>query len=928
MTNNIKRLASGFSALALILGNVVIPAGSVFADTDFESCLAGTENVCALLEDVTMSGLYTLDRDLTIELNGHSITSSTTAKFFQVGGHTLNITGPGSISTADTTNTGIIRVYGTASADSSDHTQVTIGEGVTLEGPNPIVVYNTGTTAYNTQIDIYGTLAGQNSGIWMLGNIKDKTNYPLVNIHDGATITASNEDGVAVSAMGYAEWNIGEATITGSGSGIGVKSGIVNVDGADVTGTAAPEVLPPATYNNGINASGAAIQIEKNSGYAGGIELSVESGSFISEHESAVYSYGTADSIESLAITGGVFSTDPAEYLAGGYNSYDGGNGYYVIADDDFTIAFPQSEYSVAEGHDIEMSAVVTPSQIGTTERTDVTYAVKYTNGDELANSEASVDGNIIHAVVGKTGTYQVVATDMHGHEATALLRVVEHGALTVENRTLWVNVAGYDANVLTFAELGVSVEGEGITAETEGEGNVYVDFEEQTVTVYDDDVVVWSYDGEEKGRTTFKTYSAYDYNESYGVRVDGSYYFVGNASDNVTISIADKTIAEFETVKEMSGDDEYELTRINGLKAGTTEILYTLTDGTVVKRTPLVVYELQTTMKRAQAVGTSQTFTITPSTGYEVKNFYAAAISSPISEEEESDGPVKYTVNKDGTYTITVKEMPTYTEYEYDDEWNVVLDESGKPVVKETGVSPFVWASVELEDKDGNVYYEGYGIIIFELDANDEAAEAVDDEVNAAKANENVMQGYVTDIVAEIVGNYNAEEIGEEVIEVTLPDGTKATISDAAALIDAVENGETIEAVLTEPEKKTEAELGDVEVAKLKAEMGAGKTGHRFVDINVELRSGDKVLGRITDLKKPLTVSVDVSDDAEVPEGYTREYYVTRYHNGEAKKIENVDYDAENKVASFASDGFSTYLVAYTDTLIPKTPDTGIVKD
>ena len=50
MTNNIKRLASGFSALALILGNVVVPAGSVFADTDFESCLAGTEKVCALFE--------------------------------------------------------------------------------------------------------------------------------------------------------------------------------------------------------------------------------------------------------------------------------------------------------------------------------------------------------------------------------------------------------------------------------------------------------------------------------------------------------------------------------------------------------------------------------------------------------------------------------------------------------------------------------------------------------------------------------------------------------------------------------------------------------------------------------------------------------------------------------------------------------------
>ena len=920
MTNNIKRLASGFSALALILGNVVVPAGSVFADTDFESCLAGTENVCALFEDVTMDGLYTLDRDLTIELNGHSITSSTTAKFFQVGGRTLNITGPGSISTTNTLNTGIIRVYGTASADSSDRTQVTIGEGVTLEGPNPIVVYNNGTTAYNMQIDIYGTLAGQNSGIWMLGNIKDKTNYPLVNIHDGATITASNEDGVAVSAMGYARWDIGEATITGSGSGIGIKSGIVNVDGADVTGTAAPEVLPPATYNNGINASGAAIQIEKNSGYAGGIELSVESGSFTSEHESAIYSYGTVDSIESLAITGGVFSTDPAEYLAGGYNSYDGGNGYYVIADDDFTIAFPQSEYSVAEGHDITLNATVTPTKIGASDRTDVVYSAYYTNGDELTNEEISVEGNAVSAKVGAIGTYKIVAEDMNGNTAEALLKVVAHGSLEVEDKTIYVDLSdwGDDSNVRTFAELGVTASGEGITYELSGEDNIYINDEDQTATIYGENVITWFYDGEERGKTTVKAYSVYDDSEYYGIRVNGFFYYYPEhiASEGVTARIADETIAKFSTMTEQSGDEEYTQTVIEGLKAGETALEYVY-DGRVVKTTPIRVYEITTTMKRAQAVGTSQTFTVTTGGGYKVVGFSVAAADSYSSEEENAEKSVEGSINKDGTFTITVNKMPVYMAYGYDDEGNEVTSEEK---------SPYAYAVFILEDKNGNRYEEGYGIVLFEFEATDEAAEAVDDEEGVARSNEKVMQAYVTSIIEEVM----AGDINEDgTMELTLDDGTKVTISDTERLAEAILGGETIEAVLTEPETRKESELGDAEVAKLKSEMGSGKTGHRFVEIDVELRAGGETVGKITELDKSLKVSVDVSDDAAVADGYTRVYSVVRYHGGKAEKLSDVEFDAEHKIVSFDSDRFSTYLIAYTDMPeIPRAPDTGIVKD
>lgn len=312
LISTLKRAKYVGAAMVLLLATMpVLPIRKAWADAgDLASCLSSTESTCTLHSDETMSGLFTLDRDLTINLNGYKISSSSTAKFFEVKGHTLNIVGPGSIVTTNTENTGIIRVLGTDTADSGS-TGVTVGQNVTLSGPNPIVVYNNNGTAYNTQIDVYGTLNGQNAGIWMIGTIANKVNYPVVNIHDGAVISANNTDSVAVSAMGYAEWNIGAATITGTGSGIGIKAGIVNIEGATVKGTGNPAILPPATYNNGINPSGAAIQIEKNAGYAGGVELNISSGTFTSDYNDAVYIYGPAESaIDSIEISGGTFS-DP-----------------------------------------------------------------------------------------------------------------------------------------------------------------------------------------------------------------------------------------------------------------------------------------------------------------------------------------------------------------------------------------------------------------------------------------------------------------------------------------------------------------------------------------------------------------------------------------------------------------------------------------
>lgn len=89
--------------------------------------------------------------------------------------------------------------------------------------------------------------------------------------------------------------------------------------------------------------------------------------------------------------------------------------------------------------------------------------------------------------------------------------------------------------------------------------------------------------------------------------------------------------------------------------------------------------------------------------------------------------------------------------------------------------------------------------------------------------------------------------------------------------------------------------------------------------DINIVVTNKDnnKKIGEITELTNEIEMTVMLSDKLrDVPEGYTRKYYITREHNSE---IEILDADlTENKLGlKFKTDKFSTYGIAYVDTKI-----------
>ena len=97
------------------------------------------------------------------------------------------------------------------------------------------------------------------------------------------------------------------------------------------------------------------------------------------------------------------------------------------------------------------------------------------------------------------------------------------------------------------------------------------------------------------------------------------------------------------------------------------------------------------------------------------------------------------------------------------------------------------------------------------------------------------------------------------------------------------------------------------------------------YYDVSVLLKVNGDELGKLHKLNGKITVALaKVSDPAA---GYSRQYFVVRDHEGTVTVLtEGVDFYIEDGVIYVISDEFSTYAVAYKNTLlpVPKAPETG----
>lgn len=117
--------------------------------------------------------------------------------------------------------------------------------------------------------------------------------------------------------------------------------------------------------------------------------------------------------------------------------------------------------------------------------------------------------------------------------------------------------------------------------------------------------------------------------------------------------------------------------------------------------------------------------------------------------------------------------------------------------------------------------------------------------------------------------------------------------------------------------------EKADIENAL--SEAGIEVDNIDYYDVSVLMKMEGLTVGKLHKLNGKITVALtEVTDPAS---GYSRQYFVVRDHNGTVTVLEEgVDFYIEDGVLYVISDEFSTYAVAYKDTLlpVPKAPDTG----
>ena len=300
-----------------------------------------------LLENVVISSAKTINNNLTIDLNGKTLTNNGS-------GYALEIT------SAVTVKNGMINGSGKGIKASGSDADVTLGaenEPLTVEATGRALGLYEGAaatlaanstlttsvkgdvtvfTAKNATFNVYGTVSQtcttsdyDNNAISGNGT-KDKYNGTTINIYEGATISSATA--VAIYHPQDGVMTISGGTITGA-TAVYVKAGTVEITGGTFTGNGTA-----ADYNyngNGGNATGDALVVD-SCGYAdGALSVIVSGGTFISDHANAIASYVTEGNTKATGfVAGGEFNTPiPTEYCGTDYHPVTelDSNGLYTV---------------------------------------------------------------------------------------------------------------------------------------------------------------------------------------------------------------------------------------------------------------------------------------------------------------------------------------------------------------------------------------------------------------------------------------------------------------------------------------------------------------------------------------------------------------------------------------------------------------------
>lgn len=432
-----KKFSKLFVVFALLftVGSLNVKASEVSVSnaSELKNCVKVNGNTCKLTNNISLTETvwFNTGGSVIIDLNGYNIDyagATNPSALFGMIGTKVTFTGKGTIdATAFEDCSGII-MYGYKQSV-KDYTVLTIDKDVTVKTDNHYVIWvvNNGTpsnggyySAYGTVVNISGKLYGENSGVlYINGNIQDTEGYvPTFNINDGAVLESPN--GIGIYAAGYAKWNFGKATVKGAESGVGLKAGKFVFNETNVQGTGENNPSPDK-WGNGINPSGAALQVETNAGYADNIEIEINGGTYESKKGHSFLEYVGESTVVDMKITDGKFKSASGldvfnvtnnfnieKFISGGTYSSKILKKYIA---DEYTLFADSDKYVVAKDGDYELDF---PLFIRVGQSVNLDYTATGGYKDYLTfkssdNSVATIKDNKITGV--KEGTTEITTS-------------------------------------------------------------------------------------------------------------------------------------------------------------------------------------------------------------------------------------------------------------------------------------------------------------------------------------------------------------------------------------------------------------------------------------------------------------------------------------------------------------------------------------
>ncbi|MBQ2659876.1 hypothetical protein IJF86_00380 [Candidatus Saccharibacteria bacterium] len=265
MRKNILFGLAAFAGLAFININSVYATEGISSYADLKACLEGATGDCTVAQDIAIDGPITVTNKINLNLEGHTLAASSAFTTFKsrgiitvAHGADLTINGEGEITTGDTDVYCAIRLTQDATDNSS---------------PARLTTRNVDLTGYYYAITGNGSVGRDNT---------------IVEINGGEIKGVAKDDSAGLFLPQAGETTINGASIIAA-SGIAIKSGTLTLNDSVIMADGA--YAEGVKNNNGFNNTGAGIQIETNTAYAGNIKLYINNTYIRSNNSHGIYEF-------------------------------------------------------------------------------------------------------------------------------------------------------------------------------------------------------------------------------------------------------------------------------------------------------------------------------------------------------------------------------------------------------------------------------------------------------------------------------------------------------------------------------------------------------------------------------------------------------------------------------------------------------------